>query len=419
MIPLAHIQIKHTEGDELEYVHNGKPFVGFYIETRDNQFYEGTNNIILGLPLQPKIEDMAKNPQPTKRVLKYNLFKQKVKKFLSNTLPIPVMKRPPTKDNYQKGFMIRYFAKRIHNTGYFEIEKTTYDKINSKDGTYDHNLYIIGRIKWFLVDNVFKDNALSLKQTELKFPNISYLFPLLNEYFRPTLEDKENLHTDGGELYYADGSEYIGAYHIHKSQGPMVGAYHQNAPHPKLYYLNKLPTPNNMTYENWLQNFNNNPIGVYAEPDRGSGLIDPDPILSQHFSNASYNCHSTWTDAPAGYTGITNSQGQVPRGTACIDPGDGTGTYSWAEYGENALYTCETNCSEMQDLLIPIEGTGGPGAIPIEGTGCMYPFDPLYCAGCGQHSPTMCMFTYNTNTYPGACFCGNYGGFKWYHTSCC
>ena len=136
MIPLSQIEIKHTDGKELEFIHSGEDFVGFYIETNDGEFFSGTNNIILGKPLRPVIEDMNKNPQPTKRVLKFNLFKRKIKAFLSNTLPIPVMKQFPRESDYSNGYMIRYFAKRINHTTYFEIEKTTYDRIKNQDGTY-------------------------------------------------------------------------------------------------------------------------------------------------------------------------------------------------------------------------------------------------------------------------------------------
>ena len=42
-------------------------------------------------------------------------------------------------------------------------------------------------------------------------------------------------------LYYKDGTEYIGDYHIHPTQGPMVGATHVKSAHPKLYYSDQLP----------------------------------------------------------------------------------------------------------------------------------------------------------------------------------
>ena len=56
------------------------------------------------------------------------------------------MKRYPSEDDYNKGFFIRYFSRRIKSTGYQEIDKEVYDSITKKDKKYDHNLYEIGNI---------------------------------------------------------------------------------------------------------------------------------------------------------------------------------------------------------------------------------------------------------------------------------
>ena len=53
-----------------------------------------------------------------------------------------------------------------------------------------------------------------------------------------------NLYTSGGEYQLADGTEYIGDYHIHPTQGAMVGATHPRSPHPALFpYGGVAPTP--------------------------------------------------------------------------------------------------------------------------------------------------------------------------------
>jgi hypothetical protein len=49
----------------------------------------------------------------------------------------------------------------------------------------------------------------------------------------------ENLETDGGDLQYDNGDEYIGPYHIHPQNGPMVGARHTSKPHAYLYWQTK------------------------------------------------------------------------------------------------------------------------------------------------------------------------------------
>ena len=40
--------------------------------------------------------------------------------------------------------------------------------------------------------------------------------------------------TDGSEFNLPDGSPYSGSYHVHISQGAMVGATHKPTPHQRL-----------------------------------------------------------------------------------------------------------------------------------------------------------------------------------------
>jgi len=47
-----------------------------------------------------------------------------------------------------------------------------------------------------------------------------------------------NLSTDGSEFRLPNGRRYRGGYHIHVTQGPMVGATHRTAPHAKLTPIN-------------------------------------------------------------------------------------------------------------------------------------------------------------------------------------
>ena len=47
-----------------------------------------------------------------------------------------------------------------------------------------------------------------------------------------------NLSTNGSEFRLPNGRKYRGKYHIHVSQGAMVGAKHTQAPHSRLIPLN-------------------------------------------------------------------------------------------------------------------------------------------------------------------------------------
>jgi hypothetical protein len=48
----------------------------------------------------------------------------------------------------------------------------------------------------------------------------------------------ENLTTDGSEFTLPNGRRYSGSYHIHVSQGAMVGAKHTATPHQRLFAAN-------------------------------------------------------------------------------------------------------------------------------------------------------------------------------------
>ena len=294
MIPKSQINIKHTDGGELEFVDTRSPYTGYYIETNNGELYAGIDNIELGFPLQPIGEIMAKNANPTINIKKFNLFKDDIKDFLQKTIPVPTVKRYPSQEDYERGYYMRYFSKRINNSLYYEIDKNVYNSINRKESIYDHNLYEIGLLRWHITGEVHRLNTEELSKVEVKFPNISYLFPLLDEFLRPdTTALRENLTTEGGLLYTADGEEYIGLYHIHPTEGPMVGASHTDIPHSKLYYTNQLPSPGGISYEEWLQNQQtNSDIYTLASeiPLRDTGYIPPGISRIPE----SYNCQALW-----------------------------------------------------------------------------------------------------------------------------
>jgi hypothetical protein len=177
---------------------------------------------------------------------------------MAGYVSLPVEKPKPNSVDYTNGFYFRYFAKRINGDNYQEISSITYNSIKSREGTYDHNLYKVGGLKWALRgSNVFSLNANTLRNKSKFHPHIHFTFPILNEYAETPEHVLENQYTDGGELYYGDGTEYTGYYHVHPSQGPMVGATHSPEPHDKLYYFHQLPNFGTSSYEDWLNQYNN------------------------------------------------------------------------------------------------------------------------------------------------------------------
>jgi len=237
--PKSKINIKEALVGEFRYKNSKESFSGKYLELSTGRFYEGTDVINLGREIVKIIEEPSNNVMGIGYdTQKYSILSPKKKKYLKNTKTIPLSKNIPTKKDYQRGYYTRYFVRRINQPkGYIEVNFNVIKKLQEKKD-YDYNLYEAGSIIWALKNGTRKTNNNNLRLLEQTFPFISTLFPILNEF---EIIDGP-LNTTGGELYYEDGREYIGPYHIHPDKGPMVGAQHVPEPHALLKFSDDLTT---------------------------------------------------------------------------------------------------------------------------------------------------------------------------------
>ncbi len=168
----------------------------------------------------------------------YNNIKTNIYNRLNtNQSPIST-KILPSEQDYINGSYIRYFAKKVNSLNYYiEIDKTTYNSIKKREKTFDVNLYIVSKIKWDLSISAREININNLNRYKKPFPYIELLF---NDPIEYAPVGRANLYAEAGELYYIDGTSYIGEYHIHPTKGPMVGAIHKAEPHDDLYYSYEL-----------------------------------------------------------------------------------------------------------------------------------------------------------------------------------
>ena len=216
------------------------PYSGPYMETSEGKRFIGTNFATKGEELFTETTTSVRFGD-SEDFKSYHKIKTSPHNFLQKTKPIPGYKNIPTEKDYERGYYDRYFSSRVnHQFGYQEISLKTYKSINSEGEKYDHYLHDVGVIKWALSGNVHQINQSNLITLERTFPFLSNLFPILNEFHRPS-SIQTNLYTEGDELYFKDGTEYIGDYHIHPTQGPMVGVVHIKSAHQKLYYSDQLP----------------------------------------------------------------------------------------------------------------------------------------------------------------------------------
>ena len=186
-LPKSKVNIKETPGGEFVERATRKPYTGKYIETSEGKYYAGNNPLTLGPELvipEPQRDNFGNSKDFKKHTILNKSIYEKLKKYKD----IPTSKSIPTEKDYERGYYTRYFAKKINSQiNYFEIDNKTFTSISTRKTEYDYNLYQVGSIRWALVGEVEKINNLQLTIVERRFPHVSTLFSVLNEFQRPSL----------------------------------------------------------------------------------------------------------------------------------------------------------------------------------------------------------------------------------------
>ena len=236
-IPKSKASIKSAVQGAFVYKDNENPYVGKYIETSDGMFYAGDNIAQPGRPLKAAVEnDIYLKSHATSSI--YNSLSQANYNFMKKRVPFLSSKPQPTERDYETGFFTRYFFRKVNETNHYgEVNKSIYEDLVQRKGVYDYNLFEGGFIHWSIEDTKYPGdqkitNRKNLKVLERNFPGVEGLFPNLAEYKKTS----HSLYTFGKELYYRNGREYIGSYHIHPEKGPMEGPKHTDAPHKRLFW---------------------------------------------------------------------------------------------------------------------------------------------------------------------------------------
>ena len=202
-LPKSKHQIKETGGDQFVYKGTKIFYRGFYIEVSNGKYFAGNDlakrgrELVLHSPPGNGTEYEVKDSH-------YNKIKPGIFSRLVSVKPIVSTKPIPVKEDYERGKIMRYFAKRRNSSSvYFEISKDIYTSIRNKKKEYDYRLYEVGRIDWALEGDVTNTNKNLIALKEKTYPNISLLFPILNEFQRG-IKGKHNIigrvYPDGKEI---------------------------------------------------------------------------------------------------------------------------------------------------------------------------------------------------------------------------
>ena len=239
-LPKSSYQIKETPGGEFVLLNN-EPYAGPYIELNNGKYYAGSNYLDLSTPLK-RPESLNAKFNDTYLPKKYHVLKSSIFNKLNKYKTITPTKTQPTEEDYERGYMSRYFVQKVNDhKQLFEISQKTFDDFQQ---SYDTSLYQKDSLIWTLNGNVRKTNKLMLERKIKNYPYIKNLFSILNEF--ESMSNTEGLFTSGGELFYKNGREYLGPYHIHPEKGPMVGAQHIEGPHETLVWAKDLQSPNEL-----------------------------------------------------------------------------------------------------------------------------------------------------------------------------
>lgn len=163
----------------------------------------------------------------------------------------------PSDKDYKKGNMKRYFVKDIPSNKVSELDKKSY-LIQKKENKPYRKFYTIDwlvkgiiddtEISGYSVEGIKSKNEKAIQSAEKALPGISNVLSNSSQFAKNNdlLSDEDklgantinNLQSKKGQYVIAGTNvSYNGPYHIHPKQGPMVGAKHTAAQHPKLSFI--------------------------------------------------------------------------------------------------------------------------------------------------------------------------------------
>jgi len=253
----------YTRGNEYKKLSDGEEYIGYYWSMYDGTFYSGNNpdvnpteqiikiDTIANIEMQESKEqefqqyaanyDMEVVPGQYQNMKDIDVYNNINKVDISTTQIVPQQfYSSPLETDYENGFYIRYFACKINEIKYLELDKNTYTKMKDQDPAYNYKPYRIFKLQWSLVGdpkNLYQANLSVVNILEKRLSKKGFKDFLKNDFtqfYRPSAIMMD-LVTDGTEyVNRRTGAPYSGPYHIHPKKGPMVGAKHISTFHDYL-----------------------------------------------------------------------------------------------------------------------------------------------------------------------------------------
>ena len=225
----------------------GKPYAGSYHEDFTGTAYTGKDQYSSDKRLlikNPSRNQQQTNVLPSREANEYarlNPVNQELYKF--GTDPEPFTPNP-TGDDYKRGKITRYFAKKRNQSPAYIVETTqnVFNDLTNKGGRYNYALWEPIQLFWKITGpindsrdefgviqaGIYNTNERIVNQAQQKMRGIKgYLNDLLEFAVKADLELVSNKYTGGNEFTVKlDNSNYSGYYHIMADGTVMDGATH-------------------------------------------------------------------------------------------------------------------------------------------------------------------------------------------------
>jgi hypothetical protein len=163
---------------------NGKVFAGKNPNFKPKIQLEKISQLIDNTDISdPKTKENLKEPLPLPKMSVdfQPLYKPDLEVSLNRSIP-KYRSTLPTEDDKQKGYYTRYYCKKNNELRYFEIDKDTFSKLNSKSNDIAWDLYTPLSLKWRIKgiqSSVYSQNLSEVSLKSSKFEWMGFM-----EYFR-------------------------------------------------------------------------------------------------------------------------------------------------------------------------------------------------------------------------------------------
>lgn len=167
------LENQYTLGKEFKIINTSKEYVGYYYILSNGDRYTGK------VPDSSSMKLISLNNNENKENIFYDVLisnKTKVKKIKEQKY-VPMHVLIPTENDYNNGYITRYFANQLNNINFkiIEINESDFNSINDNDGKY-YDMYKIISLNWVIKgkkEDVIKTNQNIISQNENKMVGIS------------------------------------------------------------------------------------------------------------------------------------------------------------------------------------------------------------------------------------------------------